>query len=320
MATVTENWSDRRFKRGENGARGFMVTDVANEDEAIQAVADYGADVDDPFPLDNRLRAEEPDCKREHGPLCFKVSVSYIVPEQGSITPNPPNPLDEPIKWGWGSGSFTEPSDIDAAGNPIVNTAYFPLEGAGSREVRYKILTGTRNQSTFDVPLAIAFENYVNNANVTIPMAGTVEPGQLYCASILPTHDFDINSQYVNVRYEFHLWKGRKKDADGLWDSWKHRLANTGRMGWWFDGAINHPAEFVGKNCSPLSEAVRLDKDGKPIETSFKVLKSQGVAAAAAAVAVRYAISANLIETTDNQLFLKYYKCLSRDFSGLSLF
>lgn len=315
---ITENWSARQFKRGESGHREFIITGASDEDEAIQGLADdsNGVDVDDEFPLDGRLRATEPQASRK-GPLVFVVAVDYIKPDQGSVTKDPDNPLDKPILWKWGSGSFSEPTDIDARGNPLLNAARFPLQGL-THDVRFKILTGTRNESTYDVTRSLAYEDFTNSDSVTIPMAGTVEPGQMLCVSIDPAAEYDINSEYVPVVYTFHIWKGRVQDADGKWDSWKHRILNAGTRGWWSDSGTKKPGNFVNDKGVPIDGPVLLGIDGKPLDSSIKV--QAGINTAKDPVAVATVVDANLFELGTYADFLKYYRFDYKPFSGLTLF
>src|SRR5690349_15654874 len=122
---VTENWSDRRFVPGQFAQRGWIVTGVSNESEAITAVGS-NAGVGGSFILDGRLLAQPADVTREGGPLAFHVVVQYR-PREGDLAPA----IDNLIEFEWEEGSSSEPSDVDAEGRAIVNAAGFPFSGNG---------------------------------------------------------------------------------------------------------------------------------------------------------------------------------------------
>lgn len=331
-AVVTENWSDYRWQRGVRGSRAFVITGVASETEARTALATYGVAFNGQFPTESRLRADEPDVGQLGPAGQYRASVEYTRSDQGEKTAREDDPLDEPPKIMWEPGILSEPSDVDAYANPIVNTAYFPLEGGASAEVMYGVLTVTKVQSTFDVSMMFAFANKVNSDTVAIPLAGTVAPGQMLCRSIRPTHEYDQNATYVRVAYQFWVRQGNLQDTDGLYDSWKHRLLNAGRMGRWNNGGTKTVGPFVSADAAGRGDGRYTDRPeptlltsaGVPFDATAWVLGGAGTdpltTKAPVAPATGMVVATTLLESTTNAVFLKYYKHKSAAFAGLNIF
>lgn len=331
MPTITENWSSTgEWVRGESAQRVFIGTEFDSADDFLTALAapPWSVGVNAPYSLDSRLRATQPAIERINATDKFRASVRYIRPEQGSITERPDDPLDEPPKIFWGKGTESVVTDVDAQGNPLVNAAYLPFDSQFTTNLNYRILRITVNQSSYSVSQAIAYEDHVNTDTITIPLAGSVAPGQMLCVSIEPTVEIDENAAFVPVAYTFHIRKGLKQDADGLWDAWKYRILNAGRTGWWLDGSTKRPAPF----CSPAATGapngivvdapVQLGVDGRPFPVYNLQVAKDSNGNTSAAVAAPNTVNSNLLEldTRSNVYFLKYYKYPSRELGSLPVF
>jgi hypothetical protein len=301
---VTLNWRGKSYRR-RNGARDTYVVDgVLTEDAAISAV---GIEWGDTFTGDDTMVAEQPTATRI-APLMWEVSVEYV-----------PDPLQLPPRLIWGSGSIAGPTDVSADGIPILNAAGYPLEGA-STEVRYKTLTVLTAEEEFDVSESITYENTVNSDDVTIPLTGgkIVYGGQMFCASIGPTTDFDRISLFTPIARTFWMWKGRVQDADGLWDAWKHRLLNASLTGWYYDDdEVAQVGNFVTLTGGQVSSPVLLDALGMPLVNKYKVEARPYVYKIP--VPNPDPIDSDLIEVRPKATFLKYLRFLAVPMSSMAI-
>jgi hypothetical protein len=316
MALVTENWSDRFYARGLRARRGWIVTpeggDVSNEDEAWAAV---GADAEPgaQFPQDSRLRIlEQPAVTRERGALTFHVVAEY---RPGDTTPvSGDEKLTRKPRFLWRSGNVTEPVDIDADDVPILNSAGQPFGNELYRTFGTRFLTITRWFTDYDVQMAVEYENAANSDTVTLPKTGglTVDPGQMLCHTIEPTHEYDEDTDLVQVAFSFELRRGNVQDADGRWDGFKFRVADRGYGGWYDDSGLK-PGNFINAQGERVSEPVLLDGTGKPIDAGFKVEGNKTPAS-------YQTLADYLVEDTGTAVFLKYYKTRFLPFSALGIF
>jgi len=319
-ATVTEKWSDREWTRGKSGRRSWIVSEVTTGLDAVAAViAQAGVDVNSAFPEESRLRADTDPSAKQLGPKnWWEVGWNYIRPEAGSVTEEPDDPLDDPPKFRWAQGTFSIPTDIDADGYPVVNAVGLPFDGGFTSDIRFRILTVTKNQSAYNPALSINFENTFNNANFNIPGVGTIAPGQMLCVSIEPTAEYDETSEYVPVAYTFHIWRGWNLDSDGVWDSWKARTLNVSRSGWWDDGGTPKLGNFVNLSGEPVTEPVLLNATGTPmLSGKYKV---DAGSAGLKTPATGPVGTGPVFETTTNATFIKFRKARAADFAGLTLF
>lgn len=330
MGVITENWSSSPFVRGESATRTFVGTGFTDADDFLASLAasPWSVAVNSQYPLDSRLRATVPQVERLSGNGDYRASVSYIRPEQGSVTERPDDLLDAPPLIQWSKGSEAVPTDVDAMGNPIVNTAYLPFDTQFTTSLNFRILKITINQSAYSVAQALAYEDHVNADTVTIPLSGSVAPGQMLCVSIEPTAAFDEEAEIIPVAYTFHLRKGTRVDEDGVWDAWKYRILNVGRTGWWDDSGTKRPGPFVSPAANNMAGGVIIDSplvlenDGKPVSRyNAKVAKTaDGVAATA--VAAPSTVNPLLLErdTTNGVYYLKYYRYKKRIMGDLPVF
>ena len=176
---ATERWIDRRFQKGQSATRAFDVTGVASQLDAGNAV---GIAARAPHPSDDRLKAEQPDVTNPGGPNIYRVVVQYT--RNGASLNTTENPLDDPPRIRWSQGSCTEQVDVDAEGNALLNSALDPIDPPLTRDFGTLFLTVTRNESTYDVGRALAFQNKCNEDAFPIFGAGTVESGQIRVVSI----------------------------------------------------------------------------------------------------------------------------------------
>jgi hypothetical protein len=311
---VTERWSARKYVQAKSAERGWDVTGVADEEAARQAVGAAAAPGAQ-FPLDNRLWVlTAPEVTRT-GPASYFVRAQFAFPKSGTFTPPDRSPLDMPTKWLWDSGVISEPTDVDADNLVLINSAGLPFSGL-TADIPYLILVATRNEFRYDIAKAIAYSGTFNTDSFTIPLTpGPVEPGQALCISYKPTRDYDATSQYVPVAYTLWLRKGNVKDADNYWDSWKHRLRDQGKTGWYSKSGTITPGGFTGDGNKRPDEPVLLDGTGKPLNTQWKVEGNSPVSPTSPVLDPR------LVEKTGTTaVYLKYRKHKGMPFSGLGIF
>ncbi|MEM1355427.1 MAG: hypothetical protein AAGH88_11145 [Planctomycetota bacterium] len=110
--------------------------------------------------------------------LAFAVTVNYATQSGGSVEVNP---LDEPDEIEWGGSESTEPYAIDAAGNPVVNSAGDPIDV--ERESSIGELTVSRNLASYNDAAMEAYSDTYNTAAVTIGVTtyavGTLKMGRI---------------------------------------------------------------------------------------------------------------------------------------------
>ena len=244
--------------------------------------------------------------------------------------PKDPNPLDRPPRFQWQSANETVPTDVaeDPQHLCILNSAGFPFDPSPTGDYPYRVLTVTRYEPSYQVGLANTYEGSFNSDAVNIPLAGSVEPGQMLCKTYEPMSDFDVNTPFLRCRYTFWVRKGNVKDADGNWDAFKHRILDQGYIGWFSSGGQTQSGAFAhaGTN-QPATQPVLLDGTGQPVNASDWVILDQN-GTPQTPVAAPNALSANLLETStaptpqgvSNVVFLKYYKHGPAPFSALNLF
>lgn len=318
---VTENWSDRRYQRGVAAQRGWVVTGVDDEDQAIAQVPEAAAGTT--FVLDSRLEAEQPYCERDQGPRAFHVLSVYTRPEgPGDIGSDP---LDMPLRYSWTPGSRSGRTDIDAKKRPLLNAAGVPFANGAEREKSVQLFTVTRNESQFDAAKSIAYTQEggsINRDSVVVPNIGRLFPGQMLIRGYHPTHDWDERSRYVECAYVFELLGGSVQDDDGLWDGFKFRIPNVSLQGWAKDPVDNvvKLGRLVNAYGEPLSEPVPLDTTGVPKNRHVKVQLAMHSRLEPVPAPEDKRIPFSIIELTGEMQYLKYARFPDMPFSGLGLF
>ncbi len=143
--------------------------------------------------------------------------------------------LNQPIRWKWENGQQTVPIDRDIAGNPIVNSAGTPYPPQSRLEGTLRLRV-TRNEPYYDVQKALLPKDRFNSDQITIPGAGTLQPGQMFCTGIDCVNETDINSLYATLAYNFEL-VAPEYDAEGnILDANfgpKIKLLDQGDKGWY---------------------------------------------------------------------------------------
>jgi hypothetical protein len=258
---VTWKVSESRFVSGESAYRVYEVTGVANELEALSA-CQYQQGTS--HPSDSRLLARVPEVTTLAGKTLYRVAVTWYRPK-GTTTPPGTTKLGTRTME-WDIGNTTEPIDIAANGEAILNSAGSRFEPPPSSTITTMHLNVSRWESTFDPIKAMIYSNKVNIDQFSIfdhrgTMIGTVEPGQIKCDSITEA-GYDEAEDIFRVRYTFEL---RELGFD-------HRILDTGNYGWFGNPA--QEGKFIAADGEVLTN-VRLDGTGKPMDSRIKVRQSK---------------------------------------------
>lgn len=312
-AVVTENWSDRLYQRGIRGRRGWVVTQVADEDAARAAVGS-DAELGTAFPQDSRLKIlTQPEVSNWKGPAAYHVVANFDRADN-QPTPTDDDRLAKKPRYRWRSATVTEAADVDAQGIPLLNSAYAPFDQQPTRTFGTRFLTITVWHTDYDVALAAEYENSCNADEITLPRTGgkKVEPGQMLCHSIEPTHDYDGDTEFVQVAYTFELRRGNLKEVDGYWDPFKFRIPDRGYTGWYDDSGLKS-GTFINSAKQRVAEPVLLDGTGKPIDTSFKIEGDK--------TPTSFQVDTPFVieDTGYDAVMLKYYKFPFKPFTALGI-
>ena len=230
------------------------------------------------------------------GPCVYDVTYSF------STTPNnrfpiPANPTAEPIEYEWSFGNTSEPIDVDIDGNPIANTNFDVFQALPNKNFGLVYVTIRKNfiaTSTdwFDIGYTGGYTNHVNSVDWNFGPGGiyTAYAGMAYCKYIKPMTPLQAQTgmtgaaAWMRIEYNFEFKPPYKLDAadavDGLWDSYKYRVANTGKKTPYKltsgSGTMYKLGNITLLSHRPLekvNEDVRLKEDGTPMDlVSYGVL------------------------------------------------
>jgi hypothetical protein len=217
------------------------------------------------FESDSRLvMLNAPEVQGDFG--LRKVTCEFTLPNNDPTNPTDPNvnPLDLPARIQWGRSVLLEPTDIDADGNGIRNTAGDPFAIARNKEIVSRTVTITKNVANYDFSLSEAYEGAVNLQTISSGLL-RFPPERVKCLSVIPSGDYAADATYVSMaltleiriaaQHPFHI-----------------PIVSKGRRGWY--SVNNGPAtsgRITDANYNPVTEDVYLSVTGKPIDTTLKV-------------------------------------------------
>lgn len=200
---VFEIWS-RQSDSGDSATIAYTVTSALSVSHARTA-SDGTTSIPrrgDLHPTNPGLWAGKPSAKRV-GFNLYEVEVQYSA-DRGS-TSDDTDPLAQPAEYEWQLGLQSVEKDVDVDGNPLTNSARAGFDQNPSITETQIFLNIKRNLPFFDAVRAIAFTNTVNNADLTIPLAGIVKAGQMKCLSIVPGQAYTVDSEYVSEIARFEI-------------------------------------------------------------------------------------------------------------------
>lgn len=315
---VTLKWSDSGYSDS-RAEMVYQVTGVTGEYEASHA--NGVPQLNSTHPQNSLLKAEDPFARRV-GFNMWEVLVPFSRPEgAGDHTGTNTNPLTEPQSVEWTPSPNNESVDRDGDGNPIINSAKDPSDPPLTRDFTDWKLVITRNESFFDFVKAIQFQNKVNSNTFTVKQPNgkiiTLHPGSMLCEGIMPVGKITITSTYVTMAYHLCL----REYPEGTPDNEKTVerspfqwwLPDTGYRALFAEGGVNKPGSLVDATGAEVTFPVRLDGEGRPMNSEYKVTPQK-------LPAVATTVPTGAIKVVKGDItFLVYKKYSGADFSQLGL-
>lgn len=187
----------------------------------------------------------------ENGALsCCRTRALQVAPHLFDVTveyAGKTSPLLQPPQRSWRNAKTNEPIDRDQAGDAILNPVGEPYVGV-RRDFTDLVLVFTRNEATFPIATALAYQDAVNSDNFLGAAAGYAK-----MLNIIGPEVIDGGS-YYRVTYEIQFRA----------DSWEHRELCRGKRYW--DGTMKagkkRTINVIDDNGDPVSEPVRLTATG----------------------------------------------------------
>lgn len=254
--TYTETWSGFSLDIGvteRSATRKFLIHGATNETDALTAThvstsAPLPLTLNSIHPRQTSLYLRRYSAPSFIGPGTCELTLHY---ERGAAGGGEEDPLDEATKYSLRAATTTEPTDVDADGLPITNSASDAFSQTINTRIQSVIITATRNEATFDPAFV---ETYVNRVNSdSFSWAGkTIGAGKALCTAITTPSGYTLDDSFVTVQYEFEL---RAPFPSGQ-SSFKHRILDQGKR------AL---ANFSAEGVSRLVEV--LDAESKPISS-----------------------------------------------------
>ncbi len=214
---VKEIWNGRNgsgdLKSGRRYSRVFRVETNTNFDTAVEATASGTPVIGDEFPSDDKAFCQNVSATQESfSPRVWLVTCSFSTEQELAS-----NPLDDPIKFIWGTEQFQRPYFKDRNGKAILNSAGDPfdppVEGDDSRT------TVTITQNVSSVPAwFLLVRDKLNSAAVSI---GGISVGterakiQKVSAS---DQKFRGNTDYITIGATIHVQS----------ESWQKSILDAG--------------------------------------------------------------------------------------------
>lgn len=250
MATEIQELALRDYNINIKNERSFtrswrVIFDDVNThtgDEAVDAAEIY---IKEPYKLDAYLLNITSSSEDDDG-YSFIVEAKYgPYPSDYTV-----NPLDKPYELSWSLAPYQTTTIEDIDGSPILNTAgdpFDPIEIDDSRVV----LTVTRNEASFDGPLAWEYRDAINSDEFLGSPPRTVK-----VAGITARRHYDqtvLRDWFFTVTYNFHF------NADG----WRKKILSTGLRE--LVNGKREPIYSPRKAGSAITTPAMLDKNGKHI-------------------------------------------------------
>lgn len=271
--TYTESWS-QSFSEDLDTRELTIELHVVSDDDVLTTFnyqtathATSGA----AFPNKGDFRGEDPRYRLHRysapsfeGPRYAKVSTVWKTGPFGGEQEED-DPLNVGTRYRWRPVTQSEPTDADADGNPLLNSAGDPFAGTVPGYINTYIVEATRNEAAFDPAFAVSFQNKINQA--AFQLAGqAINAGEALCTGIFPPSDYKLDDEYVPVTYQFEirerltLFNGQRLTA------FCHRILDQGRRGWIYGTSKVAIYDRNGElsNPSPVAQDVPLD-EGVPI-------------------------------------------------------
>lgn len=282
-ALVTENWDATKYKRNDSAYKEYLVTGVANEHEAVQAVP-YQKDSTHNF--DSRLYAEEPEIVERPGPLTFVVGVNFSIPSPASQPGI--SPVDTRPRIKWFPTVEAGPTDIDAVGNAIRNAAGDLPSSLPIGFMAYGTLEFRRVESSYDPSFALGFMNTINADSFSMYIGQNqrrnVGNGQCCLRFYGPEEEFiftdpnNTQTPFFWAKYIFELRPyapGTESISNQDYKSaFQIHFTNAGKRGWYDDSGTVKQGPITESGIE-VTEDVLLNDRGIPVDTTTYKVKDK---------------------------------------------
>lgn len=241
----------------------------------------------------------------------FEVTAPYAVAPNGSWEVFEPNPLSQPASIQWRTVLVTLPFDRDIHGNPVINAAQ-DVVANGTKTFKYHTLEITKNKAFYDYNTLKAYENTVNSEDFHLIDLGNhridFPEGSVKCVSIQPARSYTRKDKYVPITYSLEIWE--INDEIATTQPHQYRFLNAGVNGWYDDNGTRKPGRICTAKGDPVSDPVRLDSEGKPLDATYKIRDGTSTNLYSPVSAPKVLPDAVAIETTTDARYLvwKRYK------------
>ena len=204
---------------------------------------------------------QEVACEQEDGgdfEWVFIVTATYatLTPGGTPTEDSDQDPTSVPIVIEWGEELITGPMEFgygfyDGEDRqdkfPVVNSAWDKFDPPPLRDVTYRVLTVTKNQSAFNVSAIDAYKNHVNDR----PFYGFDEELVLFTSATAQSQ-YTGTTFYWQVRYQFKIRP----------DQWITSLLDNGVYGY---NASNEKVRLQDDSGNDVVEPIPLDGNGQKL-------------------------------------------------------
>jgi hypothetical protein len=266
--------------RDKFGTREFDISGVVNETEAYAALAAYGVDEGDewPVPAGEPLGIPPKGIEMRRKGFAYRAVANY----EPGVGDGDYEYNDQ--KWTcrvlWADEQI--PMILDAEGRPLENVVGEPLTTQLTVTLSYMILEMWRYEAASEniVSKSATFSNKYNSNVQEFPV-GTANPGEALIKTIEIPDEFKSGATKRRVLYRV-LFKPKiaAKKRDDATDIEVHgfhiQVPNVGKSSWNDDEGDFLPLVKPTNRYSPmqpLAEPVLLRADGTPFDASLKVAK-----------------------------------------------
>jgi hypothetical protein len=269
---ITDSDSSIDESRTRTATRAYLV--IATEDmEAFAVRVAFPIGIHTAHPTDAGQYATKVDVKLSH-----RTKGHYPHPDLGSTAVlvwaltvsygpwNPlnsfdENPLDQPPRFRLEPQTVERPIDVDADGNPVVNSAGDPFDPGPVEEVTQYILTVLRNEKDIDLNalMLLSGRSRINNAEwngfpeKTVKSLPIKIPERLFYQG-----NPDVVGDgflYFPMEYSFHI----------NFDTWTVKLINQGFGELATASGVTKRRAILDSSGQPATTPVLLDSSGHPL-------------------------------------------------------
>lgn len=236
--TYTESW-DQSFSDTLNERQvtiDYHVVDDTNPLTAVSYKSATEATSGASFPIkgqvwasDTRYRLHSLSSPKFKGPRYAVVTGTYKTgPFGGSETED--NPFAVPTRYRWRPVTQSEQRDTDIEGRPLLNSAGDPFSTPVQGYINTYIVEAVRNEAAFNAPLAVQYQNTVNNDSFQLA-GSTIQAGEALCTGIFPASAYTLGQEYVEVTYQFEIKERLTLFGGGRVTAHVYRIMDQGRQG-----------------------------------------------------------------------------------------